>query len=64
MTALVRTNDTASVSPAGVVARDAADRFRSVTLPLPVAANDGEPAHKRTSLLVARRTRQRRRVVR
>lgn len=65
MTALVRTNDTASVSLAGaVVARDAADRFRSVTLPLPVAANDGEPTHKRPSLLVARRTRQRRRVVR
>ncbi|MCI4643703.1 MAG: hypothetical protein MRY64_02850 [Hyphomonadaceae bacterium] len=65
MTALVRTNDTASASPSGaIVARDATDRFRSVTLPLPVAANDGEPTRKRTALLVARRIRQRRRVAR
>ena len=65
MTALVRSNDTASVSPAGaVVARDVAERFRTVTLPLPVAANDGESAHKRPTLLVARRNRQRRRVAR
>lgn len=64
MTALVRTNDNASVSPTGVVARDVSDSFRSVTLPIPVAANDGEPTRQRPTLLVARRIRQRRRVAR
>ncbi|MEL6568010.1 MAG: hypothetical protein AAFQ22_06290 [Pseudomonadota bacterium] len=64
MTALVRTTDTAPVAPQGVVAREALGRLLSPELPLLPAANDGEGAASGRSLLVARRTRQRRRMAR
>jgi len=62
MTALVRTTDTASPAPRGVVARDARSRFLRQALPCPVAANEDAEAPARPCVLVARRTRQRRRM--
>ncbi len=62
MTALVRSTDTASIAPRGVVARDARSRFLPQGLPHPVAANEDTETPSRNSVLVARRTRQRRRM--
>jgi hypothetical protein len=62
MTAIVRTTDTAPIAPRGVVARDAQSRFLRWRLPHPVAANEDTEAPARPSVLVARRTRQRRRM--
>ncbi|MEL6661692.1 MAG: hypothetical protein AAFR33_01720 [Pseudomonadota bacterium] len=64
MTALVRTTDTAPAAPRGVVARDAKAKFLSFGTSIPKAANDGAEGTTRPSLLVSRRTRQRRRMAR
>ncbi|MEM1105592.1 MAG: hypothetical protein AAGH87_04310 [Pseudomonadota bacterium] len=64
MTALVRTPDTAQVDALRAVAPDAAHRFLQAGDAAPIAANDGEAPRSGMSLLVARRTRQRRRMLR
>ncbi|MEM9739816.1 MAG: hypothetical protein AAF829_08095 [Pseudomonadota bacterium] len=64
MTALVRTEDTAPIAPQGVVARDAQSRFLISGSPMAPAANDHIDADSSPSLLVSRRTRQRRRMAR
>lgn len=64
MTALVRTTDSAPASPLGVVARDAQTRFLTQGKLIATAANENDEKVQGPSLIVARRTRQRRRMAR
>ncbi|MEM1151215.1 MAG: hypothetical protein AAGI03_11770 [Pseudomonadota bacterium] len=64
MTALVRTTDTATSAPFGVVARDAQTRFLTEGRLTSTTAPEAKCEEHSRSLLVTRRTRQRRRMAR